>query len=154
MFVRRCRDAVKTVKKIAPVATISEREMTRHPMAVAAAAVLMAAVCLQLRTADGYESGAPVLTCRTMVPGHGKPAQTTAAPYRIVTSENVTSSRIRVTLTAPKVNDYFVGFVIEARVPGAEENAVGSFVQVPQDSQTLDCNEVTVSIINAVPLSL
>lgn len=92
---------------------------------------------------NGYETGAPVLTCRTMVPGHGEAAQTTPAPYRILPSD-VTSGRVRVTLTAPKSNDYFTGFLIQARVPGAGENAIGSFVQVPQDSQTLDCNEITV----------
>lgn len=105
---------------------------------------IFASVCL-LRSADGFESGAPILTCRTMIPGHGSAPQTSAAPYRIIPSDNVTSSRIRVTLTAPQVNDYFVGFLIEARVPGSDENAVGSFVQVPQDSQTLDCNEAPVS---------
>ncbi|XP_050523392.1 putative ferric-chelate reductase 1 homolog [Daktulosphaira vitifoliae] len=93
---------------------------------------------------NGYETGAPVLTCRTMVPGHGEAAQTTPAPYRILPSD-VTSGRVRVTLTAPKANDYFTGFLIQARVPSAGDNAVGSFVQVPQDSQTLDCNEITGS---------
>lgn len=111
---------------------------------IAALAACLAVICVPW-TADGYETGAPVLTCRTMIPGHGEAAQTSAAPYRIVPSENVTSSRIRITLTAPKVNDYFIGFLIEARVPGSGENAVGSFVQVPQDSQTLDCNDVPVS---------
>lgn len=120
--------------------------MTGHAIAVAVA--LLAAVCLVRRPVDGYESGAPVLVCRTMVPGHGKAPQNAAAPYRIFPSENSTSSRVRVTLTAPKVNDYFVGFLIEARVPGSGEDAVGSFVQVPQDSLTLDCNEVPVSVHN------
>lgn len=115
----------------------------RHRFRVIA---VFAAVCLLQMTVDGYESGAPVLTCRTMVPGHGKAAQTSAAPYRIIPSENVTSSRVRVTLTAPRPDDYFIGFLIEARVPGSGVDAVGSFVQVPQDSLTLDCNEVPVSI--------
>lgn len=114
----------------------------RHPVY---AFVLLATVCLLRTAVDGYESGAPVLTCRTMVPGHGKAAQTSAAPYRIFPSDNVTSSRVRITLTAPRPDDYFIGFLIEARVPGSGVDAVGSFVQVPQDSLTLDCNEVPVS---------
>jgi len=118
----------------------------RRPIGVAFAVAVLTSVCL-LRTADGFESGSPVLTCRTMVPGHGSAPQTSAAPYRIVLSDNVTSSRVRVTLTAPQANDYFIGFLIEARVPGSDESAVGSFVQVPQDSQTLDCNEAPVSNI-------
>lgn len=116
----------------------------RRPLGVAFAIMVFASACL-LRAADGYEAGAPILTCRTMMPGHGNAAQISAAPYRIVPSENVTNSRVRVTLTAPQVNDYFVGFLIQARVPGSDGSAVGSFVQVPQDSQTLDCNETPVS---------
>jgi len=116
---------------------------SRH--AVAAIATL-AVVCCSMLMVRGYESGAPVLTCRTMIPGHGQAAQVSAAPYRIVPSENVTSARSRITLTAPRPNDYFIGFLIEARAPGTGEDAIGSFIQVPQDSQTLDCNEVTVSI--------
>lgn len=111
----------------------------------AAIAAALAVFCL-LQAADGYESGAPELTCRTMVPGHGEAAQTSAPTYRIVTSENVTTSRTRVTLTAPRANDFFIGFLIEARVPGSSEDAVGSFVQVPEDSLTLDCNQVPVSV--------
>uniref|UniRef100_A0A2H8TDL1 Putative ferric-chelate reductase 1 n=1 Tax=Melanaphis sacchari TaxID=742174 RepID=A0A2H8TDL1_9HEMI len=118
--------------------------MTTSRHAVAAFAIL-AVVCCSMLVVRGYESGAPVLTCRTMIPGHGKAAQVSAAPYRIVPSDNATSSRIRVTLTAPRPNDYFIGFLIEARSPRTGEDAVGSFVQVPQDSQTLDCNEVISS---------
>jgi hypothetical protein len=110
------------------------------------ATTALAVLCF-LQATHGYESGAPELTCRTMIPGHGEAAQTSVPNYRIATSENVTSSRTRVTLTAPKVNDYFIGFLIEARVPGSNEDAVGSFVQVPQDSLTLDCNQVPVSIM-------
>lgn len=119
--------------------------MTTSRHAVAAFATLAIVCCSMLVVVRGYESGAPVLTCRTMIPGHGKAAQVSAAPYRIVVSENVTSSRVRVTLTAPRPNDYFIGFLVEARTPGTGEDAVGSFVQVPQDSQTLDCNEVISS---------
>ncbi|XP_025420155.1 putative ferric-chelate reductase 1 homolog [Sipha flava] len=108
------------------------------------ATTALAVLCF-LQATHGYESGAPELTCRTMIPGHGEAAQTSVPNYRIATSENVTSSRTRVTLTAPKVNDYFIGFLIEARVPGSNEDAVGSFVQVPQDSLTLDCNQVPSS---------
>ncbi|XP_050442083.1 putative ferric-chelate reductase 1 homolog isoform X2 [Adelges cooleyi] len=107
----------------------------KHQIVVLAVAGCFLAAC-------GYEAGAPALTCRTMVPGHGEAAQNSPAPYRVIPSENVTSSRIRVTLTAPKPNDYFVGFLLQARAPGGGDNAIGSFVQVPQDSQTLDCNDV------------
>lgn len=110
----------------------------KHQIVVLAVAGCFLAAC-------GYEAGAPALTCRTMVPGHGEAAQNSPAPYRVIPSENVTSSRIRVTLTAPKPNDYFVGFLLQARAPGGGDNAIGSFVQVPQDSQTLDCNDVPVS---------
>lgn len=119
--------------------------MTTSRHAVTAFATLAVVCCSMFVVVRGYESGAPVLTCRTMIPGHGKAAQVSAAPYRIVVSENVTSSRVRVTLTAPRPNDYFIGFLVEARTSGTGEDAVGSFVQVPQDSQTLDCNEVIVS---------
>lgn len=119
-------------------------EMASNHHRIAVLAATLAVLCI-LWTVEGYESGAPALTCRTMIPGHGEAAQTSAAPYRIIPSENATSSRVRITLTAPKVNDYFIGFLIEARVPRSGENAVGSFIQVPQDSQTLDCNDVPVS---------
>lgn len=117
---------------------------------IAALAVLLAATLFASSwwPADGYMSGAPTFTCRTMMPGHGQAVQTSPAPYLIVPAENVTSSRVRVTLTAPKAHDYFIGFLIEARATGSSEDAVGSFIQVPQDSQTLDCNGVLVSIQN------
>lgn len=117
-----------------------------HSVVTAVAALIAAVSVLQSRPAGAYESGAPVLTCRTMVPGHGKSAQTTPPPYRLVPSMSPNSSQVRVTLTAPGPNDYFVGFLIEARTPDGKSDAIGSFVQVPQDSLTLDCNEEPVSV--------
>lgn len=117
----------------------------RPAAAFAAVVALAAAVLCAPAPAGAYKSGSPALTCGTMVPGHGAAAQISPAPYRLVPSENVTSSRVRVTLTAPRPNDYFVGFLIEARVPGADQNAVGSFALVPDDSKTLDCNDAPVS---------
>ncbi|VVC24734.1 Hypothetical protein CINCED_3A009275 [Cinara cedri] len=119
----------------------------RHSTATLAVFLAATLLTCSWRPTEGYESGAPPLSCRTMIPGHGQAAQTSPAPYRIVPAQNFTSSRIRVTLTAPKANDYFIGFLIQARVPGSSEDAIGSFVQVPADSQTLDCNEVPKSSV-------
>lgn len=108
-------------------------------------AAVLVVTCL-LRAVDGYEQGASTNNCHAeFSQSHGKVAQTSKAPYQIVLSENVATSRIRVMLFAPQDYDYFVGFLVEGRVLGSGENAVGSFVKIPQETRTLDCNDVPVS---------
>lgn len=108
-------------------------------------AVVLAVICL-LRAVDGNEQSVSTHTCHAeFLQSHGKVAQTSKAPYQIVLSQNAVTSRIRVMLFAPQDYDYFVGFLVEGRVLGSGENAVGSFVKIPQETRTLDCNNVPVS---------
>lgn len=106
---------------------------------------VLAVTCL-LRAVDGQ--GASTHDCHAeFLQSHGKVAQTSKAPYQIVLSENAATSRIRVMLFAPQDYDYFVGFLVEGRVLGSGENAVGSFVKIPQETRTLDCNDVPRSAV-------
>ncbi|CAH0382734.1 unnamed protein product [Bemisia tabaci] len=87
----------------------------------------------------GYKAGAPLFACRTMTPGHGAPAQSDLAPYTL-SADPVgppDAGRVRVNLVAPR-GAFFVGYLIQARNLKTED-AVGSFVRVPQDASLIDC---------------
>ncbi|XP_017300331.1 putative ferric-chelate reductase 1 homolog [Diaphorina citri] len=87
----------------------------------------------------GYKAGAPTFACKTMTPGHGVPTQTSASPYTIQTgAEEVDDAgRILVTLSSPPLQ-FFTGFLVQARTPESDE-AIGSFVQIPRNTQLLNC---------------
>lgn len=104
-------------------------------------AAVLAVVC-SLRAADGFEQ----IKCDAKsLLGHGKVAQSSKSPYQIVLSQNLASSKVRVMLVAPKPKDYYVGFLLEGRALGSGKNAIGSFVKIPLETRTLDCDNAPVS---------
>lgn len=94
----------------------------------------------------GHSSGAPILSCNTMSPGHGVGPQTSPPPYRITVSP-LSGGSYRVKLEALK--DYFVGYLMRPKVSpklaGATDDFSGTFIDVPSESSILNCGAEKVS---------
>jgi len=83
-----------------------------------------------LKSAQGYETGAPLEVCENMLPQHGAPAQTNDSPYTLTPNRKSVKGGETVTLTlASKDFSKFKGFMVQAR-----NNAgvpIGSFTPLP-----------------------
>lgn len=94
----------------------------------------------------GHSTGAPILSCNTMSPGHGVGPQTSPPPYRITVSP-LDGGSYRVKLEALK--DYFVGYLMRPKVSpklaGATDDFSGTFIDVPSESSILNCGAEKVS---------
>lgn len=88
---------------------------------------------------NGYKTGAPPLSCKTMTPGHGATAQTSPVPYNIsIVSTDATDGTIRARIFA-NPSSFFTGFLLTAKL--LLSNSAGTFVAVPEDSAIINCGQ-------------
>ncbi|XP_051869031.1 putative ferric-chelate reductase 1 [Pristis pectinata] len=91
---------------------------------------------------SGYSSGLVGDACESMVPNHGKSAQTSVAPYE-VTANSATfnpGDTIQVTLKN-KSSDNFEGFLLEARnADSSSTTPLGKFSTTNPQAQLLNCS--------------
>ncbi|RXM35683.1 Ferric-chelate reductase 1 [Acipenser ruthenus] len=93
-----------------------------------------------------YPNGQVTPSCINMIPDHGVSAQTTLAPYNITASKNTYSPGEKITVTL-QGSDPFEGFLLQARRAGGTA-AVGTFtVTDTANSQGLDCNGPSSSLV-------
>lgn len=78
---------------------------------------------------NGYKSGAPVVACDSMTPGHNVEAQIGPSRHSFTTSKSIVypGEELTVTLKSFSQNDDFKGFFIQARDPRTQK-AVGEFL--------------------------
>jgi len=89
--------------------------------------ILVLVLLVASRGVAGYSSGAPILVCNSMKPGHVFGAQTTPCPFFTKPEKTVidTNSNLKVTLKSSDPEQFFKGFLIMAVDPTTQK-AVGS----------------------------
>lgn len=154
MFLRSSHDAIYSNRSNQDLFSEMTFDQHRRRVSISSTVILLVmATSYWPGLTHGHRTGSPSYVCRSMMPGHGHAAQNSSAPYRLVAND-VGSSRFRVELTASEPDDYFIGFLIEARGLGNNLTAIGSFQEWTPDNKsaetanfkTLDCNEAPVSI--------
>lgn len=99
-------------------------------------------------TVNGYKSGAPVVACDNMTPGHNVEAQVGPSRHSFTTSKSIVfpGETLTVTLKSFGATDDFKGFFIQARDPRTQK-AVGEFLTDDFGAdvakvQPVDCHSV------------
>lgn len=74
---------------------------------------------LFVAAANGYKSGAPVVACDSMTPGHNVESQIGPSRHSFTTSKSIIfpGDELTITLKSFSANDDFKGFFIQARDP-------------------------------------
>lgn len=109
--------------------------------------MLVIYLSLFVAVAHGYKSGAPVVACDSMTPGHNVEAQVGPSRHSFTTSKSIVypGEELTVTLKSFSANDDFKGFFIQARDPRTQK-AVGEFLTDYSSDvakvQPVDCHSV------------
>ncbi|XP_075215602.1 putative ferric-chelate reductase 1 homolog [Lycorma delicatula] len=95
-----------------------------------------------IKDVNSYSNGAPTFVCQSMIPGHGVSAQNSVAPYSITPAQPQTEgSKVKLMLTSPSKEE-FTGFLVQGRTSATSNNTIGSFISLPEDAKTIDCNNI------------
>eukprot|EP00095_Tigriopus_kingsejongensis_P006826 maker-scaffold82_size396747-snap-gene-1.24 protein:Tk06826 transcript:maker-scaffold82_size396747-snap-gene-1.24-mRNA-1 annotation:"plexin domain-containing protein 2" len=102
-------------------------------------------------TSLGLPNGAPNDVCENLIPGHGVTPQTTEPPVRLVIGKNEASSGelIRIRLESSN-NDYFKGFVIQARDTQQTEARIGTFTFARGNNGSIKHMDCSPGIQNSI----
>ena len=99
---------------------------------------------LMVSVVIAYSSGPPTSTCENMTPLHGSPQQLQASPFKVKVNTNYYALGGRVIVTVRSSGARFMGLMLQAREKG-KVIPVGTFFDLPSNTQNLGCRNVKVS---------